>query len=257
MAERLEESKREIAEGTTAAKKSGTVLYSFDCAIKGIIHAFKTQRSLRLHFLIAVIVLLISLFVNLDRNEFIIVIFTIFLVFITEILNTVVEFMLDFINKDYSPVIRSIKDMSAGMVLIATINAVIVGYLIFFKKEYFGQKMTIPLLLKIKNVPEHIAVISLVIISILTIVGKSLFRKGSPLHGGMPSFHSAFAFGGVTMVAFITQNIILTGLTLIMAIIIADSRFREAIHTKFEIFIGAVLGIIITVLMFQVFRYGK
>jgi diacylglycerol kinase (ATP) len=245
---------KKIKDDTETTKQNGAaIVYSFDCAIKGIVHAFKTQRSLRIHFLIALIVLIMSLFINLNRNEFIMVIFTISFVFITEILNTVVEFLLDFIKRDYNPVIRSIKDMSAGMVMIASVNAVIVGYLIFFKKEYFGQNMTIPLLIKIKNVPEHIVVISLVIISILTIAGKSLFRKGSPLHGGMPSFHSAFAFGGTVMVAFITQNIILTGLTMIMAVIIAESRFREGIHTRFEILMGAILGVLITVLMFQVF----
>ena len=226
---------------------------SFNCAIQGVIYTFKTQRSMRIHFLIALIVLIICLFVNLDRTDFIIVISAIVLVMLTEILNTVVEHVGNMVSKKNHPVVKNIKDMAAGMVLLTSIYAVIVGYLIFFKKQYFGYNMTIPVLIKVREAPEYVVIICLAILLILIIAGKSFFGKGMPLRGGMPSFHSAFAFAVATMTAFITRDVILTGMTLIIAVIVAESRYREGIHSKLEIVIGAIVGILITTLMFQVF----
>ena len=73
------------------------------------------------------------------------------------------------------------------------------------------------------------------------------------MRGGMPSLHSAFAFAVTTMTAFITHNVILIGMTLIMAVLIAESRYREGIHTRLEVIVGSIVGILITTLMFQVF----
>ncbi len=229
------------------------LINSFDCAIKGIIHTFKTQRSMRIHFFVALIVLTIGLFLDIERIDLIALVFTILLVFITEILNTVVENMSNLIENKYNPVIKNIKDMAAGMVFLASLNAVVVGYLIFFKKKFFGYDLTIPLLDKVRDASEHIIIICLIIMFILIIAVKSIVGKGSPLRGGMPSFHSAFAFAVATMTAFITHNVVLIGMTLITAVLIAESRHREGIHTILEVTAGGALGVLITTLMFQVF----
>lgn len=245
--------KNKPEENEPGVGQENNLINSFDCALKGVVYTLKTQRSMRIHFLIALIVLIIGLFLDLERIDVIVLIFTILLVFITEILNTVVENISNLLSQKYSPAIRNIKDMAAGMVFLASLNAVVVGYLIFFRKKFFGYDMTIPLLIKVRNAPEYVIIISLVIMFILIITVKSYIGKGTPLHGGMPSFHSAFAFSVATMTAFITQNVVLIGMTLIMAVLIAESRHREGIHTILEIITGSVFGILITALMFQVF----
>ena len=245
--------KNKPEENKAETEQKANLINSFDCALKGIIFVLKTQRSMRIHFLIALIVLIIGLFLDLERIDLIVLIFTILLVFITEILNTVVENISNLVSQKYNPIIRNIKDMAAGMVFLASLNAVVVGYLIFFRKKFFGYDMTIPLLIKVRNAPEYIIIISLIITGILIITVKSYIGKGTPLHGGMPSFHSAFAFAVATMTAFITHNVVLIGMTLIMAVLIAESRRREGIHTTLEVVTGAGFGILITTLMFQVF----
>ena len=44
-------------------------------------------------------------------------------------------------------------------------------------------------------------------------------------------------------------------LSFLMAFLIARHRVKDAVHTVWEVVVGAILGILLTVLVFQLMRY--
>ena len=80
---------------------------------------------------------------------------------------------------------------------------------------------------------------------------KTLTQKGTPLKGGMPSGHSALAFSIATIITFVTKGLLVSCLSYLLALLIAQSRVEGKIHTFLETLAGAVLGILVTILVFQ------
>ena len=103
---------------------------SFAFAFAGIGHLFRTQRNARIHVAVAVIVCLLAAWLRVTRVEWAILILTIACVLILEGLNTALEAVVDLASPQIHPLAKIAKDVTAGMVLIAAIAAVIVGLLI-------------------------------------------------------------------------------------------------------------------------------
>lgn len=224
---------------------------SFNSAIEGFIFVLKSQRNMRLHFLTAVLVILAGIYLNLSKIELLLLSTAISFVLLAEMFNTAVELVIDLITDTFHPIARIIKDITAGCVLIAAINSVLTGYLIFSKIFSGAADLSINFL-SLKQATWHITFISLVVVLVLVILTKAFFRKGKPLRGGMPSGHSAIAFSIWTIIALNTANNLLTILSFFLAALVAQSRARQKIHTLWEVISGSLLGIIITLLIFQV-----
>jgi diacylglycerol kinase (ATP) len=97
----------------------------------------------------------------------------------------------------------------------------------------------------------HPTFIALILVMALTIVGKAFFHRGTPLRGGMPSGHSAVAFSIWTMIAFMTNSFIVVILVFLLAFLVARHRIKDNIHSIWEVIAGALLGILVTTLIFQ------
>ena len=91
----------------------------------------RTQRNMRIHFLIAALVLIAALLSGVDKMELIALLLAIAFVLIAEMLNTAVEAAVDVATTSFDPMAKLAKDIAAGAVLIATAVAVAVGYLVF------------------------------------------------------------------------------------------------------------------------------
>lgn len=232
-------------------RKSKSLIESFNNAVNGIIYALRSERNLKVHFALAIIVIVISLFFDFSRTEFLTLCFTITFVLMAEMFNTAVERVVDLITEDYHPLARLAKDIAAGGVLISAINALIVGYLLFFDRLAPISHLVI---FKIRNSPIHRTFIALVLVIILTVLGKAKFYrgKGTPFQGGIVSGHSALAFCIATIITIIANNILISSLVLTLAILVAESRVEGKIHSTFEVVVGALLGIIVGVLIFKI-----
>lgn len=205
---------------------------------------------MQVHILLAMIVLLLSLFLDLSRLDMMAITFAIGLVLITEMFNTSLEGMLDFVHGEEHARIGIFKDIAAGAVMVSSIVAVIVGYLILFPHL---QKFPLnPLISRLRAAPEYISFIALLLVAIFTVIIKAYFGKGTPLRGGMPSGHASLSFGAWVAVTFISQNTLVSLLVLIMAIMISQNRVRVGVHTHLEVVAGALLGSILTLLIFQI-----
>ncbi|MGB9839227.1 diacylglycerol kinase [Thermovenabulum sp.] len=115
-------------------KKSRNIFESFYYAFSGLIFAFRTQRNIRIHFFIAIFVIIISRYLNLSNFELLAVILSITLVIAAEMINTAIEATIDLVTKNYHPLARIAKNVAAGAVLITAINAIVVAFFVFFPK---------------------------------------------------------------------------------------------------------------------------
>ena len=231
-------------------QRRGLVL-SFNNAIKGIFHAFRTQNSMKIHLLAAAIVIVFGLFMNLESIDIILLSFAIFLVLITEMFNTAIEYITNMITDSYHPLAMRVKDIGAGAVLFATINAIVVGYVVFYLRQTVRRQYVLPVIRRVQQVPEYMAVVSLVIVLIVVIVAKARSRKGTFLEGGVPSGHTALAFSISTLTWLISRSIPLGLATSMLAFMVGESRVRAGIHTWFEMIMGALLGLFVTIVLFQ------
>lgn len=228
------------------------LLSSFDSAFRGFLYALKKERNLRIHFGIGVLVLLGSLFLNLVLAEFLILVLLVTLVLVTEIFNTLIEMIMDTFGKEYSIRVKRIKDMGAALVLLPASASLIVGYLLIAKnfppawRNAFGN---------ISHSPWYITFIILVLIISSSITLKFTLRRGSLLTGGMPSIHSGISFSIWTIVSFYTfrENPMISLFVFILAFWVAQSRVIKKIHNMEEVIIGALSGILITIMIFQIF----
>jgi len=223
---------------------------SLNCAIEGILYVAKHERHMRYHFAIAGIVLLVSLFLNLSTFEFVLLAVSITFVLFAEVINTAFETVTDIISTEYNPLIKAVKDMAAGGVLIASIGAAVMGYWVLSKHIFPPMKLSLVL---VKRSSELITIVALIIVIILVVILKSKLGKGKPLHGGLPSGHAALSFSIWTAVSLITLDPLVTILTFIMAVMVSHSRLLLSIHTIKEVIAGAMLGIMTTVVIFKAF----
>ncbi|GAA0068910.1 diacylglycerol kinase [Clostridium sardiniense] len=227
------------------------IVDSFNNAIDGIIYTVRTQRNMKIHMVLTLLVLIACLCFDVSKSEFLILAVTITMVIGAELLNTAIEAVVDMNIKHYHPLAKISKNVAAGAVLLTAINAVVVGYIIFWDKL---SNLSLILLHKIKGSEPYTIFIVLVIVCIVTIIVKAIFGEGTPLKGGMPSGHSALAFSLATAISLITEEPICIILSFIMAIITAQSRVDSEVHSTFEVIVGALFGILITLLIFTIFK---
>lgn len=228
-----------------------SIIESFNYAVSGIIIALKTEKNMRIHYLIALSVILLSLFFDFSRTEFLLLLFAISLVVVAEMINTALERVVDLITEEFHPLARLVKDVAAGAVLIATINSIVVGYLLFFDRLSLYTDL---LLFKIRRSDIHLTFVALLMVILLTIGLKAKFYKGRGTHfqGGTVSGHAAISFCIATIISFLAENMLVTTLTYSLAILVGESRIEGKIHTFTEVLLGSLLGITIGILVFQI-----
>ncbi len=110
---------------------------SFSHALRGIKVMLATQHNTWIHVVLMVLVLVLGFYFNIQPLEWIAIVFAIGLVFITESINTAIEFDIDLTSPEFHPFARDTKDVAAGAVLLACMTALIVGIVIFAPRFYF------------------------------------------------------------------------------------------------------------------------
>jgi len=111
-----------------------SILQSFIGALKGLHLVIKTERNARIITLLGVLTIAAGFLFHISLLEFVIVIIVITIVFAFETFNTITEILLDLVIPEKDPHVKVLKDIASGTVLIASINAVIIGIIIFLPK---------------------------------------------------------------------------------------------------------------------------
>jgi diacylglycerol kinase (ATP) len=224
---------------------------SVNCAIEGIIHTVRTQKHMRWHFLAALVLLVTVLFLRVSPLEFTLLTVSICFVLFAELLNTAIEALVDLVSPEYHPVAKIAKDVAAGAVLVASIGAAVMGYLILSRYMFPIYKEALGMA---GSPTEMVTVVSLLMVVIAVVILKAVTGRGTPLEGGLPSGHAAVAFAIATLVSVLTQDPIISILVIAMAVMVSHSRLLLRIHTMREVFLGAVTGTIITLVVMLLFR---
>ena len=225
---------------------------SLGFCIEGIIHAFRTEKHIRYHYLTAIAALIVSLILKLPALEFALLAVSVVLLLFAEMVNTAMEEVVNLLEENYNIRAKNAKDLAAGAVLVSSAAVTIVVFIIF-SRYIFG-----PMELAIRDAREftgHLALIALLLVLISVIASKAHFGRGKPLHGGLPSGHAAVAFSLWVSVSLISLNPTVVILTLIMALLISFSRLTGRIHSPFEVFMGALLGMGLTGLVFYIVSF--
>ena len=116
-------------------KTSNNLLKSFKYALSGISYVLKTSRNFKIQLFFAATTLMIGFLLQINPSNYIILISTIMSVLILEVLNTSIESIVDLVmKKEFSNLAKISKDTSAGAVLLASINSVIIAVYIFVPK---------------------------------------------------------------------------------------------------------------------------
>jgi diacylglycerol kinase (ATP) len=236
-----------------SARRAPGVLDSFNFAFEGIIHTLRTQRNMRIHLAVAFIVIVTALIVNVTKLELIALLISITFVLIAEMINTAVEAAIDIATTSFDPMAKLAKDIAAGAVLIASVNAIAVGYLVFAGKVADRSSR---LLVRLRDAPAELTLVALVLTVIIVIATKAYTGRGTPLRGGIPSGHAALAFAGwiaATYVAGAGHRFLISSIALIMALLVAQTRVESGVHSALEVTYGALVGALAALVVFQVF----
>lgn len=104
---------------------------SLSYAVRGIIFAIHSEANMKRHLVIALAVTILGLVLRISLMEWIIVSFCISLVIFAELMNTALEAYSDLVTREHRLEAMLAKDTAAGAVLITSLNALIIGSLIF------------------------------------------------------------------------------------------------------------------------------
>jgi diacylglycerol kinase (ATP) len=232
-------------------RRPPSIIESFNFAIEGLIHVLRTQRNMRIHFALAVLVIVLAVVVGVSRIELIALLISIAFVLIAEMINTAIEGAIDAATTSFDPMAKLAKDIAAGAVLIAALNAVAVGYLVFAGKAADNSARVLD---RIRDAPAELTLIALVLTVFVVIATKAWTGRGTPLRGGLPSGHAALAFAGWMAATYIvgdSHRFVVSALTFIMALLVAQTRVESGVHSALEVAYGGALGALVTLSVFQ------
>src|ERR671917_484696 len=214
-----------------------------------MISVVRTQRNMRFHVVAAVLVLVASLLVGVSKLELAILVLTILVVFVTEMFNTAMEFVVDMVTSEYHPLAKLAKDVSAGAVLVSSVGAVLGGYFILAGNL---RPLSLQTLESIRRWPGHLTLVSLGLVVLLVLFVKAVTRSPRAFAGGMPSGHAAVAFAAWVAASFMAVDGgagryagLVSVITLLMALLVCQSRVESGVHSVYQVTMGAAIGVLV------------
>ena len=234
--------------------KNDNFLEACNNAVNGIIYAATTQRNVRIELVLAVIVMMLSLFYGLNTTEFLCLVFAIFFVIFAEMVNTAIETVVDLFVDVYHPKAKIAKDVAAGAVVLAACNALVVGYFIFFNKENI-RAISESIFNNMVKSPMHLVFVAIILVVIAVIAIKASCSKKKQRgqlikEGFVPSGQTAIAFAALTAIWVNSKDLITFSLAFILSILVAGNRIYNNARTKAEVVFGGYMGILIVILVY-------
>lgn len=226
------------------------VLKSFRFALEGLRYTVITQRNMRIHFLTALGVLLLSMYLHVSKSEILILFVTIILVLFAELINTAVESVVDLVTEEFHPLAKIAKDVAAGAVLLTAGLAVIVGISVFYphlNSLFRGLVGT-------SGYQPNIGMAVVIAFDFFL----TLMLKGWANRAGKsswePSMTTSISFCVATLIVVSIGNLVITFLIYLLTAMLIGTRHRIQ-PNPWSIYTGAVVGTIIALLGVQ-FLHG-
>lgn len=231
------------------------LLESFNYAISGIVWALRHQRNMQIHFGLAVVVVVMSVVFAVGRQELLLVFAAITFVIVAELINTAIEYTVDLVSENESPMAKIAKDVAAAAVFIASLNALVVAYLVFYDHIISWPYR---FFYRLRVSPVDITVVALVLVALIVVIVKAALGRGTFLRGGWPSGHAAVAFAAWVAVTGLAINTAyatpISAVAFVMAFLTAQSRVQTGVHRPLEVIAGAMLGTVVMVAVLAAFK---
>lgn len=234
--------------------KNDNFIEACNNAVNGIIYSATTQRNIKIQLVLAVIVMILCLFYGLDTAEFMCLIFAVFFVIFAELINTAIETVVDLFVDVYHPKAKIAKDVAAGAVVLASCNALIIGYFIFFKEANL-KALSDSIFKNMVESSMHLSFVAFILVVIAVIAIKASCSKKKERgqlikEGFVPSGQSALAFAALTAIWLNSKDILTFSLALVLSLLVVGNRVFTNARTKAEVVFGACMGILIVILVY-------
>ena len=205
---------------------------------------------MRVHIYVTIFIVLGSLLLNLRIREILILLFMINFVLVAEMFNSAIEAVVDLVSPNYHPLAKFAKDISAGAVLVTTLMAVTIGALIAIGDDAI-DKIRVAVTSDSPGLPPVLRLIlGGFVLFMIVIVGKGLGKRGTILKGGLVSGHAAFSFFIAGSVLWLTESPLTMALAIVLAMIVAQSRWEAKIHSFGELALGGIVGLLMSLVVF-------
>lgn len=238
--------------------KNANFIDSFKHAMEGLIYCVTTQSSIKKQLIIAVAVMIISLFYNLKTTEFLCLMFAVVFVIFSEMVNTAIETIVDLYVDIYHPKAKIAKDVGAGAVLLMSINSVVVAYFLFLKETDLSRFSESVFNNMVKS-PIHLAFVGIMVTVIAVIAIIATIKKqdiDEDKKKFLPSVQSSIAAAIVTIFGLNTNNLFLFILSIILGVMVLESRVEGKMHKTSEVIFSACMGILIVLLVYGLTVFG-
>ena len=153
-------------------------LLSFKSGFKGVWYTIKSESHMRFHMVAGFYVLLFSLFYEFSVSQTALLILLIASVMFAEIINTCLEELCNLVADRYEPIVKIVKDMAAGAVLVLSIASAIIAIIFYWNVpvimqilSYFAKNIFMLVLLIIS------AVISVIFVALGPTGIKTVFLR--------------------------------------------------------------------------------
>ncbi|MEG1705284.1 MAG: diacylglycerol kinase [Clostridia bacterium] len=218
-------------------------------AIDGVICAFKTERNLRIDYVIGLLVLITSLFFDFTKTEFACLCLTIGFVIFAEMINSTVEYVVDLITDKYDDRAKAAKDIAAGGVFVSALVAVVVSYFLFADKIYMATNSVLSSILDSKI---YILFTIMFAVIILVVILKGFFSKKKGYVATYPSVRVTLAFAMTTYVYLVTKRMLVGFVALVLSIIIAQIKVEDQKTKVGYMIFSALLGVLLVLIIYQI-----
>ena len=166
--------------------------------------------------------------------------------------NSAIEGAIDVATTSFDPMAKLAKDVAAGAVLIATVNAVAVGYIVFERAlRHRNQR----LLNRVTEAPLYVSLIALVVVVLVVIATKALTTAGRrSAAGSRPATRRSRSPAGCCSrsSSAATHRFLISTIALVMALLVAQTRVEAGVHSALEVTYGALIGSLLTLVLFKV-----
>lgn len=229
-------------------KRNKSIYTAIGHALDGVIRAFKTEKNLRIDYVIGLSILIASLFFDFTKTEFACLCLTIGFVIFSEMINTTVEYIVDLITQQYDERAKAAKDIAAGGVFISAMVAVTVAYFLFVDKLSYATTSVISTILSSKL---YILFTIIFAVIILAAILKGIFAKNGEYAKSYPSARVALAFALTTYAYLITKSVFVGGIAFLLSIIITQIKIENTKNRPIYIILSALMGILIVLIIYQ------
>ncbi len=114
--------------------KNQTFISALKNTINGIIYTFKTSRNLKIETIIGIAAIVLAIVLKLSKIEWAVLVITMFLVLITEMINSAIEETVDLVTQEYNEKAKNAKDIAGGAVTMMSLMSIIIGCILFLDK---------------------------------------------------------------------------------------------------------------------------